>query len=73
MAHTKKQCMERYADDALMEILRDSDCSPSARVQAARLVYQVLGVLDKNQITEEKPLSELTASELDALLRSGIN
>ena len=66
-----KEALREVAIKALVSVAEDPDAAPAARAAAARTLLETIGDLGRLQEVArraEKPLTELSAAELDAEL-----
>ena len=64
-----REALRALATQALMSVAGDANAPPAARAAAARTLLESLGDIGRLQELQrqaEKPLSQLTAAELDA-------
>jgi hypothetical protein len=63
-----KEALREVAIQALVQVAQDPDAAPAARAAAARTLLESIGLIGRLQELahkSEKPLSELTAAEID--------
>jgi len=62
--------LRRVAVSALVQVADDEASPASARAQAARSILEMIGLLGPRAVTprSDKPISEMTAAELDVEL-----
>ncbi len=67
-----RETMRDVALCALVRVASAPDAPAAAQAQAARSLLEVVGVLGPRAVsdTETKPVSEMTAAEIDAELRA---
>jgi len=67
-----KQALREVAIKALVSVAEDPDAAPAARAAAARTLLESLGDIGRLQEVArraEKPLTELSAAEIDMEIR----
>lgn len=67
-----REAMRAVALSALVRVASAANAPAAAQAQAARSLLEVCGVLGPRAVsdTETKPVSEMTAAEIDAELRA---